>query len=112
MLINILIVVVEWSLYGYCLGFVVFVVVMLLFIEDEEASFWMFVGFMEDVLLSVILCLCINLYVEVKYIDLDVMFYEFELVVYLNEGDCRSSVVVVGLFTRVGLGVFFIESVF
>ena len=110
-LINILIAAAERSPHGYCSGFVVPAAVMLLLTEDEEASFWMLAGFTEDVLSNVISRSCINLYAEAKYIDLDVMLHEPELAAHFNEGDCRPSIVVAGLLTRVGLGVLPTESV-
>ena len=94
------------SPHGYCAAFVVPAVVMLLLTNhDEEASFWMLVGFVEDIVPGVISRTGIHIYGEAKYVDLDVAFREPELMAKCNEADCRPSILAAGLLTRLGLGV-------
>lgn len=94
------------STQGYCAGFAVPALVMLLITKyDEEAAFWMLVGLIEDVVASVVSKSGIKLYAEAKYIDMEIKLLEPELAERFRAADCRPSVVAAGVLTRLGLGV-------
>jgi hypothetical protein len=83
---------------------------MLLLTDDEEASFWMFVGFVEDVANGVICRSGINLYAQGKFIDAQIALQDQDLAAHLNEGHCRPSVLAAGFLTRFALGILPTES--
>jgi len=107
---SILIAAAARSPHGYCAGFVVPAAIMLLLTEDEEASFWMLAGFVEDVVPHVVSRSMIPLYSEGKCVDLEINMSEPELHAHCVAGDCRPALVVAGLFTRLGVGVLPTES--
>lgn len=105
-LTRILIAVSARSTHGYCAGFAVPALVMLLITKhDEEAAFWMLVGLIEDVVASVVSKSGIKLYAEAKYIDMEITLRDPELAERCRAADCRPSVVAAGVLTRLGLGV-------
>jgi len=107
---NILIAASARSPHGYCAGFVVPAAMMLLLTEDEEASFWMLAGFVEDVVPHVVSRSMIPLYSEGKCVDLEINLTEPELYAHCMAANCRPAVVVAGLLTRLGIGVLPTES--
>ena len=107
---NILVAAALRSPHGYCAGFVVPAAVMLLLTSDEEASFWMLVGFTEDVAPNLVSRSLINLYAEAKFVDVELTMHEPELAAHFAAADTRPSLACAGLFTRFGLGTLPTES--
>jgi len=107
---NVLVAAAMRSPHGYCAGFVVPAAVMLLLMSDEEASFWMLVGFTEDVAPNLVSRSLINLYAEVKFVDAELMMHDPELAAHFSAADTRPSLACAGLFTRFSLGTLPTES--